>query len=101
MVLGRNAVPKSQVRKKKVYTPPADIRPQSAAASKRPSPTWVPVTGVVLIVFAIAWLVGYYLTSQWWDLGSHFQFLAELNYWNLAIGFGAMVGSLVMLTRWR
>jgi hypothetical protein len=94
-------VPKSQVRKKKVYTPPAEMRPQSVAAAKKPSPTWVPATGVGLIVFAIAWLVTYYLTTQWTDLGSNFTFLANLGYWNLAIGFGAMVGSLIMLTRWR
>jgi cell division protein CrgA len=94
-------VPKSQVRKKKVYTPPADIRPQSTAAAKKPSPTWVPATGVGLVIFSIAWLVAYYLTGQWWDLGSHFQFLAELGYWNLLIGFGAMVAALVLLTRWR
>jgi hypothetical protein len=96
-------VPKSSVRKKKVYTPPAELRPQAAAeaAAKRPSPTWIPVTAVALIVFAIAWLVLYYLTAQFWDLGESFQFLAELQYWNLAIGFGAMVGALVLLSKWR
>ena len=94
-------MPKSQVRKKKIYTPPPDLRPKTAAATKKPSPTWVPVTGVGLIVFAIAWLVGYYLTTQWWDLPTSFQFLAHLGYWNLGIGFGAMVASLIMLTRWR
>lgn len=95
-------MPKSAVRKKKVYTPPAEMRPQATAAARRkPSPTWVPVTAVALIVFAIAWLVTYYLTSQWIDLGDSFLFLANLNYWNLAIGFGAMVIALGLLSRWR
>lgn len=94
-------MPKSTVRKKKVYTPPPELRPQAAAAARKPSPTWVPVTAVALIVFAIAWLVVYYLTNQWFDLGTSFLFLAELSYWNLAIGFGAMVLSLVLLSRWR
>jgi hypothetical protein len=89
------------VRKKKVYTPPAELRPQGAAAARRPSPTWIPVTAVGLIVFAIAWLVTYYLTSGWTDLGESFLFLADLSYWNLAIGFGAMIASLVLLARWR
>lgn len=94
-------MPKSQVRKKKVYTPPAEIRPQAAAAAKKPSPTWLPVTAVALIVFAIAWLVTYYLTGAFFDLGQSFAFLANLHYWNLAIGFGAMVASLVLLSKWR
>jgi hypothetical protein len=94
-------VPKSSVRKKKVYTPPAELRPQTTAAARKPSPTWVPALAVGLIVFAIAWLVLYYLTGQWFNLGDSFLFLAELSYWNLAIGFGAMVASLIVLSKWR
>ena len=41
-----SAVPKSQVRKKKVYTPPTDVRPAATAASRKPSPVWLPVTAV-------------------------------------------------------
>jgi hypothetical protein len=95
-----STVPKSAVRKKKVYTTPTEMRPQVAAA-KKPSPTWLPVTAVCLIVFAIAYLVTYYLTGQFFDLGQKFAFLADLGYWNLLIAFGAMIGSLVLLTRWR
>ena len=96
-------MPKSSVRKKKVYTAPTELRPQAAAAAaaKKPSPTWVPVTAVSLIVFAIVWLVVYYLTGQFWDLGESFTFLAELRYWNLGIGFGAMIAALVLLSKWR
>ncbi len=95
-------MPKSSVRKKKVYTPPAELRPQTTAAVRRkPSPTWVPVTAVAFIVFAIVWLVTYYLTSQWLDLGDSFLFLYNLGYWNLAIGFGAMVVAIALLSRWR
>jgi Cell division protein CrgA len=96
-------VPKSSVRKKKVYTAPSELRPQGGAeaAARKPSPTWVPVTAVALIVFAIVWLVVYYLTGQFWDLGESFYFLADLSYWNLAIGFGAMIGALVLLSKWR
>jgi Cell division protein CrgA len=87
-------VPKSQVRKKKVYTPPTDIRPAVNAANKKPSPTWLPVSAVVLIVFGITWLVVYYLSEQ--------QYPVEAwRYWNLAVGFGCMVASLGILSRWR
>ena len=57
-------MPKSQVRKKKVYTPPTDVRPAATAASRKPSPVWLPVSAVALIVFGIAWLVVYYLSEQ-------------------------------------
>jgi hypothetical protein len=94
-------VPKSTVRKKKIYTPPAELRPQTTAAARKPSPTWIPATAVGLVVFAIAYLVVYYLTSQFFDLGSSFSFLANLSYWNLGIGFGAMIGALLLFTKWR
>ena len=89
-----SAVPKSQVRKKKVYTPPTDVRPAASAASRKPSPVWLPATAVFLIVFGIAWLVVYYLSSQRWPVESW-------QYWNLAVGFGCMVASLGILSRWR
>jgi hypothetical protein len=87
-------VPKSQVRKKKVYTPPTDVRPTTAATSKRPSPVWLPATAVSLIVFGIAWLVVYYLSETAYPV-------ATWGYWNLAVGFGALVSALLVLSRWR
>ncbi|HEX2355238.1 MAG TPA: cell division protein CrgA [Micromonosporaceae bacterium] len=87
-------MPKSQVRKKKVYTPPTDVRPATTATSKRPSPVWLPVTAVSLIVFGIAWLVVYYLSETAYPV-------ATWGYWNLGVGFGALVGALLVLSRWR
>ena len=87
-------MPKSQVRKKKVYTPPTDVRPTTTAATRKPSPVWLPATAVALIVAGIGWLVVYYLSEQEYPV-------ASWGYWNLAVGFGAMVSSLVLLSRWR
>ncbi|WP_027342802.1 cell division protein CrgA [Hamadaea tsunoensis] len=87
-------MPKSQVRKKKVYTPPTDVRPTAAMAEKRPSPVWLPVTAVVLIVLGIAWLVVYYLSQGEYPVMSW-------QYWNIAVGFGAMVVALGLLSKWR
>jgi hypothetical protein len=98
--LQESAVPKSQVRKKKVYTPPAELRPQSTAASKRPSPMWVPATAVALLVFGIAWMVVFYLTQGFADTPA-LSLLFKLQYWNFAIGFGAMIGALILLSKWR
>ena len=89
-------MPKSRVRTKKVYTPPADMRPQdrTTVAKKKPSPTWVPITALVLIVVGIGWLVTYYLSGTMYPV-------ASWTYWNLAVGFGALVASLIVLSRWR
>jgi hypothetical protein len=87
-------VPKSEIRKKKVYTPPKDVLPSSAAADKRPSPIWLPITAVSLIVFGIGWLVVYYLSETLYPVQAW-------SYWNLAVGFGAMVASLALLSKWR
>ena len=93
-------MPKSHVRKKKVYTPPAELRPQSTAAARRPSPMWLPITAVSLIVLGIAWLVVYYLTNGFFDIEA-LGVLRDLQYWNLAIGFGCMVAALALLSKWR
>ncbi|WP_326550595.1 cell division protein CrgA [Micromonospora sp. NBC_01813] len=87
-------MPKSQVRKKKVYTPPTDVRPSQTAATSKPSPIWLPIAAVSLIVFGIGWLVVYYLSETLYPV-------AAWGYWNLAVGFGAMVSSLILLSRWR
>lgn len=87
-------MPKSQIRKKKVYTPPAEVRPVSEAARKKPSSPWVPGSAVALIVAGILWLVVFYLSGGAYPV-------ATWGYVNLAIGFGAMVSSLIVLSRWR
>ena len=95
-------MPKSRVRKKKVYTPPAEVRPTSQASAKKPSPLWLPVTAVALILLGIGWLVAFYLTGGFLDLTNHDPNpLSKLGYWNLAIGFGGLIGSLLLLSRWR
>jgi len=94
-------VPKSRIRKKKVYTPPTDLRPQTTVTAKRrPSPIWVPVTAVTLIVVGIAWLVVFYLTTGFADAPA-LSLLYKIGYWNLAIGFGMMVTALALLSKWR
>jgi len=94
-------VPKSTVRKKKVYTPPAELRPtETISARRRPSPVWVPALAVSFVVIGIAWLVAYYLTQGFFDVDA-FSAIADLKYWNLAIGFGFLVASLGVFSKWR
>jgi hypothetical protein len=87
-------VPKSRVRQKKVYTPPTDVAPRVTTINKRPSPPWVPILAVGLIVAGIGWLVTFYLSGGVYPVLSW-------QYWNLAVGFGAMVAALAVLARWR
>ncbi|WP_426509088.1 cell division protein CrgA [Dactylosporangium sp. McL0621] len=94
-------MPKSTVRKKKVYTAPAELRPQeTVSARRRPSPVWVPALAVAFVVIGIAWLVSYYLTQGFFDV-NWLSTLADLKYWNLAIGFGFLVASLAVFSKWR
>jgi hypothetical protein len=86
-------VPKSQIRKKKVYTPPAEVRPASEATRRKPSSPWLPATAVAMIVAGIAWLVVFYVTTGEYPVES-------LEYLNLVVGFGLIVGSLGVLSRW-
>ncbi|MFC4337155.1 cell division protein CrgA [Salininema proteolyticum] len=86
-------MPKSRVRKKKVYQSKSGST-SSTGDHYEPSPTWVPVTAVSLIVFGIAWLVTYYLSGQQYPV-------AVWQNWNLAVGFVAMVMSLLILSRWK
>jgi phosphatidylglycerophosphate synthase len=87
-------VPKSEIRKKKVYTPPSDMLPSTTASDKRPSPVWLPATAVTLIIAGIGWLVVYYLSETIYPVQAW-------GYWNLAVGFGAMVAALALLSKWR
>ena len=93
-------MPKSQVRKKKVYTPPTELQGKTTAASRKPSPVWIPATAVTLIFAGLIYLVAYYLTGGFGDIES-LAVLTDLGPWNLAIGFGAFTGALFFLAKWR
>jgi hypothetical protein len=92
-------VPKSKVRKK----PDTAARPQSLATGARtskalaPSPSWYPITMVVVMVLGLAYLVVYYLTNS----GQGVPVMEDLGAWNFAVGFGVMMLGLIMAVRWR
>jgi hypothetical protein len=55
---------------------------------------WLPALAVALIVVGIAWLVVFYLSKGLYPVSSW-------RYWNLAIGVGAMVAALGILSKRR
>ncbi len=83
-------MPKSRVRKRTVYTPPAP-----KTAQRKVSAPWVGPAIVVCLVLGLAWIVVYYLTQ-----GS-IPGISALGAWNLVIGFTFIIAGVVLSTRWR
>jgi hypothetical protein len=90
-------LPKSKVRKKSAYAPPASVLQSRSSQPKalQPSPRWYAPLMVALMLVGLLWIVVYYVA------GDRVPFLVSLGPWNFAIGFGAMVAGLVMSMRWR
>jgi Cell division protein CrgA len=85
-------VPKSNVRKKAVYTPPQ--RSQKVAVS----PRWLVPTMVGCWLVGLAWIATYYVTAS---TSSNVPLMTSLSNWNLLIGFALIVAGVVLATRWR
>lgn len=86
-------MPKSRVRKKKVYNAPESVVPRSDGHVKA-SPRWLPGLALAFAAFGMAWLVVYYMTQGAYPA-------AVLGNWNIAIGFGGIVVALGVFTQWR
>lgn len=83
-------MPESRVRRKAAY-----IEPPKRSPSKKTSPPWVGPAMLALFLLGIAWLVVYYVSN-----GDIVGF-RELGPWNLAVGFGLIIGGFVLSTQWR
>ena len=81
-------MPKSRVRSKAVYTPP----PRSSKA--KVSPPWLVPTMLGSLIVGLVWIVVYYVSQD--DLP-----IKAFGAVNLIIGFGFIVGGVVLSTRWR
>lgn len=89
-------MPKSKVRKKTVYTPPAnDARTRTPVRVK--GPTHPVYLGAMLVigVAGFAWLITDYLARE------IIPFMSALGQFNLLIGFALIVLALLMSMRWR
>ncbi|MBK1784524.1 cell division protein CrgA [Prauserella cavernicola] len=88
-------MPKSKVRKKTAYTPPADRRTPVKVTAAGPSHPAYKAVMFGLMLLGLAWLVVNYLA------GEKIPFMLELGNWNFAIGFALMISGLLMTMRWR
>jgi hypothetical protein len=80
-------VPKSRTRAKAVYTPP-----QRSSKSKV-SPRWLAPTMVACLLIGLAWIATFYVSG-----GS--LPISAIDSWNLVVGFGFLVGGVVLSTKW-
>ncbi len=80
-------MPKSRVRTKSVYTPPA------RSAKARVSPPWLAPTMLGSLIVGLVWIVLFYVSQQSLPISA-------LGAWNLVIGFGFLVGGVVLATKW-
>ncbi|MGH3753829.1 MAG: cell division protein CrgA [Pseudonocardiaceae bacterium] len=88
-------MPKSKVRKKSVYTTPADLRtPMKVRAAGPSHPVYVAVM-LGLMLLGLLWLVVNYLAVD------KIPLLSDLGNWNFLIGFTLMIIGLLMTMRWR
>jgi hypothetical protein len=86
----------SRRRKKKDARPSTPIRRASPTSRHLAhSPPWFGGLLLGLMLFGIAWLLTYYF-SNGGVLG-----MEHLGGWNLAVGFGFIVGGLGMATQWK
>lgn len=81
-------MPESRGRKKRSYIPP------SAPAAPKPNPRWWAPTMLTLMVVGLAWVVVTYVSESRYPVPG-------IGSWNLAIGFGMILGGFGMTMSWR
>ncbi|MDR1825270.1 MAG: cell division protein CrgA [Bifidobacteriaceae bacterium] len=79
---------RSRRKKKSTYTPP------TAPKAAPPSPAWWAPTMVAVMILGLVWVVVYYLSQARFPIGA-------IHNWNLAVGFGLILGGFAMTARWR
>jgi hypothetical protein len=90
-------VPKSKVRKKPSYAAPVTGSSNygSGGGQVKPSPTWYPITMVVLLIIGLAYIVVYYIS------GENIPGMRDIGSWNFGVGFLFLMTGLIMAVRWR
>jgi Cell division protein CrgA len=83
-------VPKSRVRSKAVYTPPA------RSSKSKVSPRWLAPTMVGSLLVGLAWIATYYVSS---GNGTTLP-IPAFGAFNLVVGFALLIVGVVLATRW-
>jgi hypothetical protein len=84
-------VPKSRIRKKADYTPPAA---KQTTAIKLNSRAWVAPVMLAMFVLGLAWIVLFYVTDGSLPVTS-------LKNWNIVVGFAFIAAGFGVSTQWK
>ena len=85
-------MPVSRKRKKAAYTPPATA---TGPKKRKPSPFWLAPLMLALFGIGVLWLVVFYITE------GNMPLVADLENWNLLVGFGFIIAGFGLSTQWR
>ncbi|MEU5163608.1 cell division protein CrgA [Streptomyces sp. NPDC020875] len=84
-------MPKSRIRKKADYTPPAG---KQATTIKLTNRSWVAPVMLALFLIGLVWIVLFYVTDGSLPVES-------LKNWNIVVGFGFIAGGFAVSTQWK
>ncbi|MGW7368975.1 cell division protein CrgA [Streptomyces sp. NPDC054841] len=84
-------MPKSRIRKKADFTPPAT---KQATNIKLTSRSWVAPVMLALFLIGLAWIVVFYVTDGRLPIES-------FGNWNIVVGFGFIAGGFAVSTQWK
>ncbi|MEF9905066.1 cell division protein CrgA [Streptomyces sp. P9-A2] len=85
-------MPKSRIRKKADYTPPAAAK--QTTALKLTSRSWVAPVMLALFLIGLAWIVVFYVTDGTLPI-------KDLGNWNIVVGFGFIAAGFGVSTQWK
>ncbi|TWS17649.1 cell division protein CrgA [Tsukamurella asaccharolytica] len=97
-------MPKSKVRKKTDYTINTATDSRTPVKVNAPSGRWFVVAFLALMLAGLAWLLVYYVGADPNGMGAPgkpLEWMANLEAWNFAIGFGLMITGLLMTMWWK
>lgn len=83
-------MPKSRLRKKSDYTPPASATAVKISSGR----SWVAPVMLGLFLIGLVWIVAYYVTSGSWPVKAWGN-------WNILAGFGFIAGGFGVSTQWK
>ncbi|WP_035847208.1 cell division protein CrgA [Kitasatospora azatica] len=83
-------MPKSRLRKKSDYTPPATATAVKISSGR----SWVAPVMLGLFLIGLVWIVTYYVTSGSWPV-------QDWGNWNILVGFGFIAAGFGVSTQWK
>ncbi|MEC4017412.1 cell division protein CrgA [Streptomyces sp. H27-D2] len=84
-------MPKSRIRKKAEFTPPAA---KTTAIKLDSGRSWVAPLMLAMFLIGLAWIVTFYVTSG--DMP-----IDAFGNWNIVVGFGFIAAGFVVSTQWK